>query len=222
MHASYIILSKWDNVLQVLELMFDDEPKAVLKAILDGKRSVETLKRLTVVVLTAVAGASWKSVQFIWGAFKVVTLFTGILAVKSLTWNAVTLSNLVKLYQKSMDQGDLPRMVLLSRLAKTYISFYQSYHSEILQNWRNSILKSTKIFQQRPRVIMDKCKYVAEYSVKFLANLGNLVSMDFAPSVQYILPLLNDLISGFWGQVFALLLPLTFVALGRRKQEASL
>jgi len=132
----------------------------------------------------------------------------------------VTLSNLVKVYQKAMDQGDLPRMAILSRLAKTYISFYQSYHSEIIQNWRNSILKSLQFFNDRPNVITDKCKYILEYSGKFLTKVGHIVSLDFVPTA--LVPILSELISGFWGQVFAVMLPLTFVALGRRKQEASL
>jgi len=216
--TSLLILSKWDNLVNVIALLFDiDLNNLALKNFMHSivkadteLRSLFTLKQ-SILQLQMIGQKiqNWfngSSVEDYFWMARVAIFYYYLLFLKTLTWNGIILSLLVTLAKTTLSSQNTFQLKNLSNILSNFIDFFKKDHLQnIIRMNQEETGNTLQTFETNSN----------EYSDPLLSNIKTMDGLE-PGNVQYsywkssIIPSANGLLVHYWSSVLASIIPSWF------------
>jgi len=234
--TSFLILSKWENLINVIALLFDvDLKNASLKNFLDVKnmremaslfyvkKSISLFQNTARVLLRATVAATSSGQQKGWIFTKIAVVYWACFFFRSLTWNRVILGLILTLTKRAFLAEKGSQFKSISDLLTSYISFFTTDHLRSFSLLFQSVNKEMD-GSQNPN-FEQKLNSTMETGTKLSYNLLSKLlwilqfewTKQYALLTGYIMPAATAFLINFWSNALAIIMPVTMAVLGDQK-----
>jgi hypothetical protein len=218
--TSFLILSKWDNLVNVIGLLFDIDlnnlsVKNVINSMVNTKsdymvlftvkktiKKLQSLGRKMELFLKKIMDSN--EIQNQYWMLKVVMFYYLLIFFKTLTWNSVMLSLLLSLAKTSLSQQNLQPIKTISHLLTNMLDFFKYDH---LKNFfRLSKPEDQSLTQRSWETLSNEMSDNLALNIKDWENI-ELSTGQYSYFKDHIIPSTNYFLVDFWSSILSSMIP---------------
>jgi len=230
--TSFLILSKWENLVNVVALLFDIDLKNVslkkistknlgaeIASLFHVKKSLSRFQKigrmLWGVTTTALSTAQNQG----WIFTKIAVIYWTWFFVRSLTWNRIILGLLLSLAKQNFFSEKV-QVNSVTDFLLTYIHFFTTGHLLPFFSLFQSV-QVTKNFPNLARELNQNLEQGQKMSENLLSKLKEIMQFEWTKRITfltgYVMPAAVAYLINFWSSTLSMVMPVTMALLGEQK-----
>jgi len=233
--TSFLILSKWENLINVVALLFDVDLKNVslknilgiknlgaeISSLFHVKKSLARFQKIGRMLWGVTTTAAATAQNQGWIFTKIAIIYWTWFFVRSLTWNRVILGLLLSLAKKTYF-SEKAHVNTISDFLSTYIRFFTTDHLRPFFSLFQSVQEiNTEKFPNLAEQLNQNMEQGQKMSENILSKLKEIMQFGWTKQVAfltgYIMPAAVAYLINFWGNALSMVMPVTMAVLGEQK-----